>query len=132
MLANIRGRFNILAIAMSVSWSSMVKAKVVKTLERPIERRDRVAKTPRRFKMVKSGVSLSPKATAIEKMRMTCTIPLTMLDRTLDITMEVVEIGAARSLLRKPNLRSQTIDIPLHIEVKRTRIESIPHTMNVK
>ena len=40
--------------------------------------------------------------------------------------MEVLGMGAARSLLRKPNRLSQTMEPPLKAELKRSIMQSMP------
>ena len=57
---------------------------------------------------------------------------LTTDDSILETGMTPLCIGATWSLVRKPNLRSHTSDMPLNMQVNSTITHSIPMAMNEK
>ena len=97
-----------------------------------MQSRKTAAKTPNRFKGVKSGPTVKPKAKATISTMAAC-----MRDRmtelnTFDINIEPLATGVLRSLFKIPKRLSQTIDMPLNMHVNSTIKDTIPTDMKEK
>jgi len=103
-------------IAIRVSHFAILTVIAVNALESPRARRKSAKKSPTKSRALKLEFRTNPPGMtrAKKKMMNAWTIPLKMVARTLERKMEVRRMGAARSLLRKPNRLSQTMEPPLY------------------
>ncbi len=97
--------------------------------ESPNDKRNNAENIPSKSNGPKLFPSFSPNAKAMENTKRAWNNPRNTLDNILDKMIDSLRIGATKSLFKKPNLRSQTTDIPLNIAVNRTIVESMPAAM---
>ena len=128
LLANRSGNPRVLPTAARVSNFLALTASMRKTQRKPMERRVKAVKTPRRSNRLNRALKIRPpgKIMAINNKMADSTIPLRMLESSKENVMALRGIGEASSLLRYPAVRSIIRGPPAHMAHVTTRKQSIP------
>ena len=100
--------------------------------DNPMQSRKTDAKTPSRKTGLKSGPGVKPRAKATPRTMAACIRDRMTELNTFDISIEPLATGVLRNLFRTPKRLSQTIDMPLNIQVNSTMKDTIPTDMNEK
>ena len=104
---------------------------MTKSDDKPIAMRNRRTKLPRTPRTVIWEMSM-PSATAMPRTIADWMRERATLCKTLAETTVPRPTGVLSALLRKPNLRSKTTDMPLNADVNRMMKANIPHARNEK